>query len=398
MNKKSFAEFSLLMSLALVLSLAAAPFTPPEAANVKKELSNIQKQLKSKKEKVKETIKKEKSVLGRIENINNNIKKKTKELKSYDQRISRTQSEIMTLSKEIGMMNSKLDGRKGHLKERLRALYKQQYGGHALALISAMDYQDLIKKSKYISLIAYYDSTIIDKYGIDLKDFQGKKDKLESLNDELKSSKTIVKQTQKALKTDRLKKDKLLSMLRGKRRSYEKSIKELEESSKKLRTMIRKLRMKKLPKSITGKGFQSSKGRLPWPLKGRVSIPFGEYKDPEFKIKVFKNGIEIKPYRGEKPKAVAGGRVVYADWFKGYGLLLIIDHGSGYHSLYGNLSEIFLNTGDIIIGGTVVGKTGKSKLLNYSTLYFEIRHKGKPVNPAQWLKRKSISKKKIRIK
>jgi len=77
---------------------------------------------------------------------------------------------------------------------------------------------------------------------------------------------------------------------------------------------------------------------------------------------------------------------------------LIIDHGSGYHSLYGNLSEIFLNTGDILIGGTVVGKIGMSRLLDYPSVYFEIRHKGKPVDPAKWLKRKGISRKKLRIK
>jgi septal ring factor EnvC (AmiA/AmiB activator) len=77
---------------------------------------------------------------------------------------------------------------------------------------------------------------------------------------------------------------------------------------------------------------------------------------------------------------------------------LIIDHGSGYHSLYGNLSEIFLNTGDILIEGTVVGKIGKSELLTFHTLYFEIRHKGKPVDPAEWLGRNSRAAKKIRIK
>ena len=78
--------------------------------------------------------------------------------------------------------------------------------------------------------------------------------------------------------------------------------------------------------------------------------------------------------------------------------MLIIDHGSGYHSLYGNLSGIFLKTGDILIEGTVVGKIGKSNVLNYPALYFEIRHKGKPVNPVKWLKRKGKSGRRIRIK
>ncbi|HDN95370.1 MAG TPA: hypothetical protein ENG76_04775, partial [Nitrospirae bacterium] len=82
------------------------------------------------------------------------------------------------------------------------------------------------------------------------------------------------------------------------------------------------------------------------------------------------------------------GRVVYSDWFKGYGLLLIINHGKGYHSLYGNLSEIFHKTGDIINEGTAVGNVGNSSILNVPTLYFEIRYKGKPIDPVKWLKKK----------
>ena len=397
-NKKSTGRISLLICLVILFSFVSSLLFPLEAADTKKKLSEIQKKLKSKKQQVKESIKKEKSVLERIADIDRSIEKKSNELKEYDKRISITKLKISTLSKEISVMNSKLESSNEHLKDRLRALYKQQYGGHALILISAKDYHDLIKRSKYISLIAHYDSRVIKKYGNDIKEFNSKKRKLEALNEELKSDREIAIKTRKTLETDRIKKDKLLAMIRSKRKSYEKAIKELEESSKKLREMMKKLKEKKLPESVTGKGFKSSRGRLPWPVNGKVVIPFGEYKDPAFKITVFKNGMELKPNRGEKPKAIAGGRVVYADWFKGYGLLLIIDHGSGYHSLYGNLSEIFLNTGDILIGGTVVGKIGMSRLLDYPSVYFEIRHKGKPVDPAKWLKRKGISRKKLRIK
>ena len=158
--------------------------------------------------------------------------------------------------------------------------------------------------------------------------------------------------------------------------------------------MIKKLEKEKVPKSITGKGFRRVKGHLPWPISGKVVVPYGKHTDPKFNITVFKNGIEIKAVRREKPKAIAGGRVVYADWFKGYGLLLIINHGSGYHSLYGNLSEIFHEPGDIINKGTAIGKVGESSLLNIPTLYFEIRHKGRPVDPMQWLERKTRSRKK----
>jgi septal ring factor EnvC (AmiA/AmiB activator) len=390
-GKKSPARISLLILLIFFLSIVTPLPSAPEAADAKKKLSEIQEEIKEKKQLVKESIKKEKSVIEKIEDINESIKKKEIELKNYDKRISQTLSETQKLSKEIDELNNKLSGRQQYLKQRLRALYKEQYGGHALILISAKDYQDLIKKSRYISLIAYYDNKLINQYGADIKELIPKKRELEALNAKLNADKNIAKEMQKALQADRDKKDKLLETIRSRRQAYEKTIEGLEESSRKLRKMIESLKEKKLPKKITGKGFAALKGRLPWPVDGKVAIPFGQYKDPVFNITVFKNGIELQAQQEERPKAVAGGRVVYADWFKGYGLLLIIDHGNGYHSLYGNLSEIFLNTGDILIERTVVGKIGKSELLNFPTLYFEIRYKGKPLDPVEWLEKKSRS-------
>jgi septal ring factor EnvC (AmiA/AmiB activator) len=391
LNKKWRLMISLLTSCVLFFILAYP--LPANAAVSKKKLSErklteIKKKLKTKKALVKDALKKEKSVLSRIQNIDKNIRQKTKELKGFDKQISQTQTKILSLSKDINALSIKLSKRKSYLKNRLKTLYKQQYGGYALLLFTAKDYQDLIRKSKFISLVAYHDSRVISKYRNEINAINLKKENLKLLYGKIETNKKNAKLKKKALQTDRRRKDKLLLTIRSKRSSYEKAIRELEDSSRKLQDMIKKLAKKKVPKSIVGKGFRAWKGRLPWPVSGRVVVPYGKYTDPKFKITVLRNGIEIKSAIGAKPKAVAGGRVVYADWFKGYGLLLIINHSNGYHSLYGNLTEIFHKTGDIINKGTTVGKIGKSSFLNIPTLYFEIRHKGKPVNPMKWLKKK----------
>jgi septal ring factor EnvC (AmiA/AmiB activator) len=391
LNKKWRLMISLLTSCVLFFILAYP--LPTNAAVSKKKLSErklteIKKKLKTKKALVKDALKKEKSVLSRIQNIDKNIRQKTKELKGFDKQISQTKTKILSLSKDINALSIKLSKRKSYLKNRLKTLYKQQYGGYALLLFTAKDYQDLIRKSKFISLVAYHDSRVISKYRNEINAINLKKENLKLLYEKIETNKKNAKLKKKALQTDRRRKDKLLLTIRSKRSSYEKAIRELEDSSRKLQDMIKKLAKKKVPKSIVGKGFRAWKGRLPWPVSGRVVVPYGKYTDPKFKITVLRNGIEIKSAIGAKPKAVAGGRVVYADWFKGYGLLLIINHSNGYHSLYGNLTEIFHKTGDIINKGTTVGKIGKSSFLNIPTLYFEIRHKGKPVNPMKWLKKK----------
>ncbi len=364
--------------------------------NEKQKAKKIRNELKSKKGKVKDALKKEKSIFSRIQRIQKEIKKKQKELKGFDKRISETQPKILNLSKEINLLVKKQDHKREYLNERLKTLYKQQYGENVRILISAKDQQDLIRKSKYISLLAYQDSKVLKNYRSEIKIIELKKTDMETLQKNLKENKRQANKKKKELEINRLRKDKLLATIKSKRSMYERTIKELEESSIKLKEMIKSLEKQKIPKSVRGKGFRALRGHLPWPLPGKVVVPFGKYKNPKFNITVFKNGIEIKTSLNDRPRAVAGGKVVYADWFKGYGLLLIINHGSGYHSLYGNLSEIFNKTGDIISEGNIIGKTGISRILNAPTLYFEIRHKGKPVNPLKWLKKKNRKSKRYK--
>lgn len=371
----------------LLTVLLTSHFSLIYAANPRKDLSEIERKLKESKKQVNEAIEQEKSILSEIDRINKTIKKKQGEIKIYENRISQTESDMKNLENEIMTLTGRLEQNKEKLKERLKALYKQHYGVKALILISAKDYQDLINKSRYMNLIAYYDRQIINAVNSEISMANEKKTDLEVLRKNLQISKENVQNKQKEMNAEISKKDNLLASVRSKRSSYEDMIKELEVSSEKLRAMIETFDKETPSEQVSGTGFGAQKGRLPWPINGDVIIPYGKYIDPQYNIPVFKNGIEIRAVNSEQPRAVAGGNVVYADWFKGYGLLLIINHGNGYHSLYGHLSEIFFKSGDIIKKGIAVGNIGESGVLNVPSLYFEIRYKGKPVDPMQWLKK-----------
>jgi septal ring factor EnvC (AmiA/AmiB activator) len=379
---------TLLTLLLFSLTILCSQFTDTFAANPKKKLSLIERQIQKKKSRVKEAIRKENSVLSIIQYLDKSLDKKQKELNTYSKRIKKFKAATYNLGKEIISLDKKISKRKKYLKDRLRSLYKQRYGGAALVLVSAKDYSDLIRKSRYISLIAYQDEKMVIAYNREMNDLGNKKISMETLQQTLETNKRNALKKKQEMQHDRRKKERLLSTIRSKRSSYEKALKELEKSSKKLRDMIKKLEKRSLPKAVTGRGFRSWKRRLPWPVKGKIVVPYGKYKDSKFNITVFKNGIEIKPQKGYSPKAVVAGRVVYSDWFKGYGKILILDHGSGYHTLYGHMSEIFHSTGDIIKQGTTLGKIGTSEMLNMRTLYFEVRYKGKPLDPMKWLKKK----------
>ncbi len=389
-----------LLLLAISVIFLAYPL-PASSDSPKKKLSVIIKKLKEEKEKIKTTLEKEASILSGLEKLDRSVKKKKGDLKYYNDRLAQTRAKIKILKNDISALNDKLGNRKHLLKKRLRVLYKQQYTGNsALILVSARNYQDLLRKSRYISLMAHYDGTLMNTYSNGIKKYHLKQMKMEALQKDLKENKDNIRTSMKGMQKERANKDKLLASVKDKRSTYEKMVRELKASSDKLKKIIKELEKKKIPPSVIGKGFRAMKGRLPWPVYGKLIVPFGKYKDPKFNIPVFKNGIEIKSKTGEAANAVHGGRVVYADWFKGYGQLLIINHGKGYHSLYGHLAEIFYKAGDIIKNGSHVGTIGEKGILNVPTLYFEIRHKGKPIDPLGWLKlkKKATAKAKKRVK
>ena len=162
-------------------------------------------------------------------------------------------------------------------------------------------------------------------------------------------------------------------------------IAELNEAAQKLLDIIRE---SSRTDDYSAKGFGRLKGKLSWPSDGKIAIPYGSQKDPQFDTPVFRNGIHIQTDASADARSVYAGKVIFAEWFKGFGQLVIVNHGSGYHTLYGNLSEIFSRVGDIIKDNQIIGKVGTSGTLNAPGLYFEIRYKGKPLDPVQWLKRK----------
>ncbi len=130
--------------------------------------------------------------------------------------------------------------------------------------------------------------------------------------------------------------------------------------------------------------FARLKGELKWPTKGKVQAVFGQRRQSS---QVKWNGVLISAEEGHDVRAVSHGRIAYADWLRGYGLLLIIDHGNGYMSLYGQNQTLYKETGEWVEAGEIIASVGKSGGQEQAGLYFEIRHNGKPANPVDWCRR-----------
>ncbi len=131
-----------------------------------------------------------------------------------------------------------------------------------------------------------------------------------------------------------------------------------------------------------GGAFSSARGKLPWPVNGRLLARFGETRGGDARTKW--DGVMISASPGSQVRAVHGGRVVFADWLRGAGLLVILDHGNGYLSLYGHNQSLLKSAGDVVKAGEAISTVGNSGGQDSSGLYFAIRQQGRPSDPAQW--------------
>jgi septal ring factor EnvC (AmiA/AmiB activator) len=362
----------------LVLPPAAYSTTPQT------EYQKVQEKMSEQQKKLAETRKRETSVLSDIDSVNARISKAEADLRKYRRSLKRTEDDVSALNTEMAATRERLATEKDWLKRKLRMMNRIGYSGDVLTLLlSAENVPQMMRIWKYLETSAAYERAVMRNYENDLKRLDRESRRLRSLQEVLMQRAEKVKTQTDALTVDRNSKEMILASVRSEKAAHERMIKELREASRRLREIIRESSKKD---SYTGAGFSKVRGKLPWPVIGTIAVPYGSQKDPQFNTPVFRNGIQIRTDSDTDARAVFPGKVIFAQWFKGFGELVIVNHGGGYHSLYGNLSEIFSHVGDIIKQNEAIGKVGTSGMLNAPGLYFEIRYRGKPLDPTQWLK------------
>lgn len=180
---------------------------------------------------------------------------------------------------------------------------------------------------------------------------------------------------------------KIIAQLSGKLRDKGQELDGLKANEKQLQSLLANIQeaLADIPLDPSAHNpFKTRKGKLPWPAKGRLEANFGSFREVG---KLRWDGVLISAPEGQEVRAVHHGRVAFADWLRGFGLLLIIDHGDGYMSLYGHNQSLFKETGEWVEPGEVVAQVGSSGGRNKSGVYFGIRHNGEAKDPKRWCKR-----------
>jgi len=326
---------------------------------------------------------KEKGILGEVERLEREVVIQKRSLKELSSRIKEISCNIKGGQKRIQKLNESSNAARAYLKKRLVAFYKFGRSGYVWLLASSATLQEFQKTIKYMKAIMAQDRQVLDILDRQMRQVESELSRLKgnmAKGEELKK----VKNSRMALLEKYVEKKVFLLMkIHREKEFYAKAVQELKEATRALSETMMHLETKE-KKSMLSESFAKMKGKLPLPLKGKI---LREVKQVGFNPFMHRKGIYITGSPGEAVRSVFPGRIDYSRWFKGYGQLLIIDHGYHYFTVFAHLEEIVKKEGEAVSGGEVIGRAGDPGWHVGPGIYFEIRKGGNHLDPKRWLKK-----------
>lgn len=362
--------------LLLLSSVAQAQ----DSDDAEKELAALQEELKARQqallnsrasaEELQAVLAESEKQIGAVAGKLNTTRKALAENKQQQASLIRRQAE---LREAIGQQQSMLAGQlksafiAGHYDYAKMIFYQQD----------AARFERIITYYKYLNQARQANIT---QFTATVAELESVTASLQQKASELNQLQADQQQQQNELVARQQDRQQTLKQLNAKIAGEETHIAQLREAEQALVEAIeRAQRMSQIPQELTG--LASDKGRLLKPADGSVRKLFGKRRQGQVRWK----GIMIDGREGSAVKAIAHGRVVYSDWLRGFGLVTIIEHGDGFMTVYGHNQALLRQAGESVAKGETVALLGQSGGQNSPNLYFEIRHKGKAVNPADWL-------------
>ncbi len=357
---------------------------------LRERIQSLQKDLADKETKKQDTT----NALRKTEHAINGITDKLSKLIEHDRRIVEEYKQLQTRHKQI---NNEIEAGRNQLK---KLLYQQYVAGQQDYLRLVLNQQNPNQMARDI----YYYRQFSLARSSSIKNLEHNQNEIENLTqtsrkkkDEITAIQSEYFNQRKKLEQEKAKHQAMLSQVAAQITQQQQEINKLENDEKRITRLvneINKLLIQEKPQSTlinnklpvasaTSAPFTELKGKLNLPVRGKLVNTFGGQRSGKH---VTWKGLFIESPSGSDVKAIFGGRVVFADWLRGFGNLIILDHGNSYMSLYGNNATLHKQVGDTIRGGDTIATVGNSSGNADSGLYFELRHRGKPFDPLTWIK------------
>jgi len=378
------------------LALCILALSSPAHASQQEELENLRQRIASMQREMDKTSESKSEAADALRESERAISDSNRKLAELSSQQREADGKLNGLRVQAQQLTESMAGQQALLG---KLLYQQYLGGKQEYLKLVLNNQNpnqLTRDFTYYQYIARNRAAWLTTLRDDLAELntistatREQRAKLESLRAEQAAQKMVLERDQRA-------RQQMLGKISLQLRQQRREINRLQRDENRLAQLIVKLtQMLARPKSkslfrndnlpdnrFDGSPFSQLKGKLTLPAKGEITNRFGS---PRPDSTVLWKGLFLKTSSGQPVKAIAAGRVVFADWLRGFGNLLIVDHGMGYMSLYGNNETLYKQVGDMLRGGDTIASVGNSGGNEDSGLYFELRHESKPLDPMKWL-------------
>ncbi len=382
--------------LGLLLALVAVPAWPGRAAvdeeqQARQKLEAVEAELAAQRQTFEQLRARELSIFEALTSSDEALAKSRAEAVRLGAELADVRARLAETGGRTTRLEADLATQRAGLEARAVALYKLGPLGPFAALLSAQSLPDLARRGRYLQAILQADRAQVTAYEAGRRALAHD---AAALDREERALAVLERRQQAAadrLAAEQAARRALLATIQDEQALAVRAGEELAAAAEALKALLASLEAEAVARALAGKqgrlprGFASARGRLAAPVAGDVVTPFGPREHPRFRTVTMSSGIEIRAPAGTEVRAVYDGRVVYAGWFRGYGKMLILDHGDQFYTLYAHASELYKAVGELVRQGEVVAAVGDTSALDGPVLYFEIRQGGKPLDPAEWL-------------
>jgi murein hydrolase activator len=366
---------TVVFALCLCFAIAASP------DDVAEERAELQERLEAERKAFDALGTEKKELLTLLDTLERLSRDSSSRVASLERQRQRLERQKVELAGEFARNASAVRLLQQSLGPRLVMLYRLQKRDALGFLLAAHDFSTLIKRQRAMGTLVSSDARSLDELTA-LTRYQALVSRrIERLEQTGSRYVRALRMEQTVGQARLVRFTDLLASLGAEQNRMSRLIAELEASEKELSTMVGDM-----TSSEQRDGFRARKGQLPFPVKGLIEVGFGKVVNPRFNTVTVQKGIDLRAASGSEVSSVASGTVAWSGWLKGYGNLVIVDHGSGYHSLYAHLSVMQVEVGNEVEEGESLGAVGDTGSLKGAYLYFEIRKQGQAIDPAPWLK------------
>lgn len=363
--------------------------TVPDIHTVEAQAADIQQRISRHASTVKSYTRKEEALIQGLNDIERSLNTTEKRIKALRQEITEATEGIQTNQSAVDEISLRMRSAEAYMERRLISLYKLQRLGKMQAIAAADSVYAFLIRKNALEHILEADAEILDQYAHDRNEYLALNTRLTAQKSKKEALQAESRKQARLMIREKKRRSQLLAEIQSKKSLALAAIDALKTAAAALDGIIADMQQqtKTRAEHKPARPFARKKGLLNMPVDGKIGNSFGPSRNDRFSnVVTFQSGIDILAERGDPFRAVSSGKVLYASWFKGYGNMLIINHGDNYYTLYAHAAELFKQKGDPVEQNEVVGTVGDTGSMTGHKLHFEIRHHGTPVNPKPWFK------------